>query len=85
MPSAVPVNSIIVYSCPADEVFEHNTYGEPRWLIRCEDNGKWTTREFWPKCVNPSEFISANVYRNFARSMDTYCATHPPKISNKKK
>ena len=49
------VHSTIVYSCPADHVFEHNTYGEPRWLIRCTDDGKWTTGDFWPKCINLSE------------------------------
>ena len=55
VPSAVPVNSIIVYSCPTGEVFEHNKYGEPRWLIRCMDDGQWTTGDFWPKCFNPSQ------------------------------
>ena len=61
VPSAVPVNSIIVYSCPAGHVFEHNTYGEPRWLIRCVDDGRWTTGDFWPKCINLSESPSLKV------------------------
>ena len=58
VPSAVPVNSIIVFSCPADHVFQHNTYGEPRWLIRCMDDGEWTKAgDFWPTCFNPSELL----------------------------